>query len=148
MSERLRSAVEATNKANAIANELNERLGKTLVPFVGKPILTKEGCLRCDVKRVIGDFPNDEQVRVTGHLNGGTFLAFDVSYIPRGSVYSARAVAYVGHINAGKLECLTQTERLRTDWTLEEVLQKRAAIETARKAYREAENALPIIFRE
>lgn len=130
--------VSAVNLANDCANKVYEELTKFFTPYVGKKILNADGTFVARIK--IPDLPNTGNITVCRRVDNSSFLAWRVSY-------SAPNISICHDVNVcigtyGSRELILFLESIsppfgdghRTNYTVEEVLEKR-------KRYRDADNA-------
>jgi len=157
--ERTTAEVTAVNLAHAAANILYLELAEKLSPFVGAKIFrTNSKKLLKNVEDLIDDvvssiLSNYERVYIYRHRESDYRLSYAVESCIR---YHSRNVYYETVVNVGKannldnydykfgdlLERIEDQEILRTDYTVEEILKKKAALVEAQKVIKAAKKAL------
>jgi mRNA-degrading endonuclease RelE of RelBE toxin-antitoxin system len=157
--ERTTAEVTAVNLAHAAANILYLELAEKLSPFVGAKIFrTNSKKLLKNVEDLIDDvvssiLSNYERVYIYRHRESDYRLSYAVESCIR---YHSRNVYYETVVNVGKannldnydykfgdlLERIEDQEILRTDYTVADILEKKAALVEAKKVVKTAEEAL------
>jgi hypothetical protein len=143
-SARLRASIAATNKANAYANRLQRELVAIFRPLVGKQVIKNDGSLLERVKKLLPEFPCQPGLHVYR-----TSSAYWVGFAVKASVNEEPGPGcqyYEATVRVGDIESGTQTLKQvyddpadrRTDYTFEEVVEKRRLCEEARKVYEAA----------
>ena len=142
----LEAKVGAVNRANDAANRWGPVLRESVRPFVGAQVVKKAGGLLDKVKKALPTLPNDAWLQVYRHVSdyslAWTFKSCVMIGETHGCLYHEVTV-YVGKLSHGVLTELESSEfKGRTDYTVDEVLQKRAAYESAKKAADDARSNL------
>lgn len=140
----LASKVKAVNKANAYANQVHDILTEVFRPFVGQKIIKVDGDLMARVKDYVPPLQYDAGLRCwKKHSDYSLSWGVDanISY-GNGCEYSGEVVVYIGRLEGQTLVELTPNEKRRTDWTVEEVREKRKAYEELKAAADSAFNAI------
>jgi len=161
--ERTTAEVTAVNLAHAAANILYLELSEKLSPFVGAKIFrTNSKKLLKNVEELVDDvvssiLSNYERVYIYRHRLSDYRLSYAVeSCIRSHGRFGAYNVYYETVVNVGKannldnydykfgdlLERIEDQEILRTDYTVAEILKKKAALVEAKKVVKTAEEAL------
>lgn len=145
----LSAKVAAVNKANAYALEIYPRLRLVFEPLVGQKILKVDGTLLAKVEKLLPEFPCSPGLHAY-ESSSDYSLRWCVktmeSYQSRqsdcqiASYYEADV--YIGTLENGVLTKLYEPPILRTDFTVGEISNLRAAYEKAKEAAREARSAL------
>jgi hypothetical protein len=141
--EELECLVRAVNRAHAYGKELYATLAPVFAPLVGQKIETAPGPLLARIAKLLPAMPNTPNLRVfrlaSEYSLGWTISANEVA---NDHAYYHEVTVYIGHMRNGVLESISPPFEGRTDYTLEEVLEKRAAYEAAKKAADDARNAV------
>ena len=142
--DKLRAMVEATNRANAEANKIRVILRSHFAQFVGKKIYKQGGDLMANVAVHMPLLSNSHSLHVYRDrsdyaLNFVVKAAVD---LPDNSCVYYNARICVGEVSSGVLSKLHDIVDLRTDYTFEEIKQKREEIVAAKKVYDAAKSAL------
>jgi hypothetical protein len=136
--------VEATNRANAEANKIWVILRSHFAQFVGKKIYKKSGDLMANVVVHMPLMPNGHSLQICRDRSDHAlnFVVKVAADLPDNSCvyYSARIC--IGEISGGVLTDLHNIVDRRTDYTFEEIMQKREDIVAAKKVYDAAKSAL------
>ena len=144
--DKLRAMVEATNRANAEANKIWVILRSHFAQFVGKKIYKKSGDLMANVVVHMPLMPNGHSLQIYRDRNDYAlkFVVKVAADLPDNScVYYSTSIC-IGEISGGVLTCLSNWPGLdrRTDYTFEEIMQRRENIVAAKKVYDIAKSAL------
>ena len=135
--QRLEAKVKAVNTAHAIANEWHLKLREYFTQFVGKQIFKAAGGFLEKVKKGMPELPCDTKTHIY-RRNSNYSLCFTVKTCEQWTEYGClyyEVTFHVGELNDGVLTTISDAEsNLRTDFTPEEIQQKRKAFETAKKA--------------
>lgn len=140
---RLSAKVCAVNKANAYAMRLHKLLSPIVAQWVGQDILKADGTLRVKYEKQIPKFPEVAGIRVYKRV-----ASYGLSFSVSGSENAEDCtMCYEASCNLAKLSNgvvgeLYQCPELRTDYTAEEIEEKRKAYKKAEELAREAESAL------
>lgn len=142
---RLTARVKAANQAHAYAATLYANLFPIFSKFVGQKIVTAlTGDLLAKIKKLMPELENDRNLRVW-RVSGDYSLAYGISVNEmvddRSCIYFETTV-YFGSMQYGVLTKMTEFSPLRYDYTVEEILQKRAEYEKAKKLADDAKSAL------
>lgn len=147
---RLEARVKAVNKSHAYAIKLHEALSEFFKGYVGKKITKADKRLLKRIEDAMPDFPQEDGVHV--YFNESDYFlawgvrAWETYPDPRDPEHprsmSEETSVYVGRMRNGTLVEMSPTPDLRTDYTVEEVNEKRAAFKQARDAFDEARSAL------
>jgi hypothetical protein len=130
----LAAKVKATNKANAYAMEIYDKLAAVFAPLVGQKIEKADGSLLAKVQKLLPEFISGVPMHVYRY-NSNYSLMYVVKTcesIPPHTCTYYEASCYVGEMRDGVLTKLCNRPQLRTDYTVDE-------IKAARKAYAEAQ---------
>lgn len=142
---KLAARVKALNKANEIANEIFPKLQSIFKPYIGQKIIKGDGTLLAKIVEKVVILPNTGTLRITRPRNDYT-LRWAVSvceHFCETTVVYEEAQVYVGDVSGGILERLAvDSLNLRTDYTVEEVEQKRETYREAKKVADTAFSAL------
>lgn len=143
MNAQLKAKVRAVNRANEYAAKLYQEMVAIFRPLVGQKIAKKDGTLLARIEKLLPDLPfRQGSIRVTKH---GVGLAWDVqtceSYDDTSCLYHQVCV-YVGRTRDGVLTEIVPANERRSDFTAEEVEEKREIFRQAEQAMRDARSAL------
>ena len=141
--ERTEAHVRAVNMANAAAIELYPKLAELFRPLVGTKIEKVDGTLLAKIAMTLPEFPCTPALHVYKHTSNYS-LAWSVKTcvsIPGYCVYY-EATVYVGNMRNGVLTELSKPFSARTDYTADEVIQKRDVYEKAKQAADDARSDL------
>lgn len=137
--------VKAVNRANAEANRIAPILRAIFTPLVGEKIEKADGSLTLKVKKLVPEFPNLHNLRVT--RSSSTYSMSWCVYASEndGVGHASHAVTvYVGNLNGSVLESLqSEWVPLRTDYTVDEI---QGSYEVAKKLKKEFEVAAGACF--
>lgn len=142
---KLAARVKAINTANKVANELHPQLLAVFSPLVGHKILKADGTLLAKIGALLPAMPDDyRKIRV--HRDSKNYsLRWEVTvneHWCETTVIYATANVYVGDLINGVLTMLSDARTYRTDYTVEEIQQKREAYKAAQKIADDAKSAL------
>ena len=144
---RLAAKVKAQNTANLHGNELYVKLVPIFTPLIGQKILKADRSLLAKIAQQMPELPSGLSKNPSGRVhihrsNTEYSLMWEVSvsenYSDSSCLYAKTSV-YIGGIQSGVLEKLYPAPTFRTDFTVEEVKQKR-------ETYREAKKASDLAF--
>lgn len=139
----LKAKVIATNRVNKAQNELVLILAEKLKPFIGKKVMKANGTRTKAIAELIP----------TGDVNGcwlwpysssHSWLSFGLKtseHYAEFTVVYAETVFSIGKVENGILTELVAVEPLRTDYTVEEIEQKRKLAQDLAEQTRQAEYA-------
>ena len=139
----LNAKIIATNKANAYANELYEKLVTVFKPLVGQQIMKKDGTLLAKYEKLLPTFVNTGPISVyrsSSHYS----LSWTVKtcVVTDGIGVYAEATVYVGDLSEGSvLTSICKPNNYRSDYTLAEVEKNRKAAREAKEVYNNAKSA-------
>lgn len=141
--QHLAAKVRGQNKVNAAANEYEKQLIEAFRPFVGSKILTHSG-LAARVKPHIPEAPKEVFRAWRSASNYSLYYEMDVTeQVGEHGCCYCNATAYVGDLDGYKLKSVGEPQKpRRTDYTVEEIREKRKALQTARDAMRKIESEL------
>jgi hypothetical protein len=142
--ERLRAKVAAVNRAHKYAIEIQPELIAIFAPFVGQKVM-KIGGLMEKFKKLLPEFPNTVPLSVYRHVSDYS-LAWTVktceSYGEHSCLYYEVTV-YIGDLHHGVLTKVSnQSYEFRTDYTKQEIEEKRQQYQKAKRAADDARNNL------
>jgi hypothetical protein len=144
--------VNAVNRAHAHAKKLYEQLRAIFEPYVGEKVVKQDGTLMAKYAKLLPEFPVTPRLHVYRHTSDYS-LAWTVktsepdSGDPNGyhTVTYYEVTVYIGDLRGGVLTELPdryKPDYLRTDFTVEEVVQKRAEYRRAREVYEKARSEI------
>lgn len=139
----LQAKVEAVNLANRYANEIHPILSAAVTPFVGQQVLKVDQFL-AKVKKVIPELACTVPLHVYRNTSDYS-LSWTVKTCVsdgRGHAVYHETTVYVGELRNGVLTQLSSFEKLREDYTAEEVERLRAAYREAKSVADKAHSAL------
>lgn len=140
--QHLAAKVAGQNKVNQAANEYEKTLIEAFRPFVGQKILTHSGL----AARVKPHIPECKGVFRCWREASGYSLYYSMDVTESVGEYGCcycKATAYVGDLDGYNLKSVNEPQKpRRTDYTVEEILEKRKALQVARDAMRRAESDL------
>ena len=141
----LDARVEARNLANSEAHKLSAVLAEAFGPLVGTAVTKNDGGILHKHMHRLPDFAYSRGLSYYRHSSNYS-LAWVVKVCvsiggQEGCVYE-EAVVYVGKMDGNVLTHLEEPFEGRTDFTAEEILEKRVALEAARDALDDARSAL------
>lgn len=143
--EKLACKVGAVNRANAYSKEIYALLNPIFTPLVGKQILKVDGSLLAKYAALVPKFEYSTDLHVYRQRSDYS-LAWVVKTcepLPPGSCMYHEAVVYIGDLRGQTLEKLSiHPFDLRSDYTVEEITQKRLNFERAKKELQEARSEL------
>jgi hypothetical protein len=143
--EKLTCKVAAINRANAYGKEIYQTLTKIFEPLVGEKILKVDGSLLAKYAALVPKFEYSHALHVYRHSSDYS-LAWTVKTcepLPPGSCMYHESTVYIGDLRGGMLDKLAiYPFDSRSDFTVEEITQKRVDFENAKKALDEARSAL------
>ena len=123
----LTAKVIAVNKANAKANDLYDTLTNIFSPLVGKRVVKFDGTLIRSVEKLIPKPLDGDGIYVSNN-SGGVRLEWRVQASEQieGKGYAVyhRAKVLVGWLRHDTLDSISLPNKLRTDYTVEEVQDK------------------------
>jgi hypothetical protein len=136
--------VKATNKANAYAMEIYDKLAAVFAPLVGQKIEKADGGLMAKYAKLLPEFISGVPMHVYRY-NSNYSLMYVVktceSIPPHGCTYY-EASCYVGEMRDGVLTKLCNRPQLRTDYTVAEVKANREAYKAAQAIADDAKGKL------
>lgn len=139
----LAARVKGVNRAHDYANKLYARLVPTFKPMVGTKIFKVDGTLLQKIKEQLPELPCTPGLHV--HKNSSDYsLSFSVrtSEDVNGLAYYHSVSVYIGDVRNGVLEKIANPHEFRTDFTVEEIAEKRTKYNLAKQAYDNAKSAL------
>lgn len=141
----LDARIKARNRANLEATRLYWALAEAFTPLVGTAVVKNDGGILHKHMKRMPEFPRGGPVTVYRN-NSSYSLSWTVKVCISigdswGCVYE-EATVYVGKMDGNVLTEIDSAFEGRTDFTAEEILEKREAYEVARKAYDDARSAL------
>ena len=146
-SEELKAYIRAVNKSHTEGLRLYPLLSEVFRPFVGQKINKADGDLLLSIKKLLPQLPYDNFVRVS--RSGSEYsLAWNIhvsELYSTNSGYSSSSydiAIYIGNIRDGVLIDLCAKFSARTDYTVEEVMEKHKVVKEAEKALQQAKSAL------
>lgn len=143
--EKLACKVAAINRANAYGKEIYKTLTAIFEPLVGEKILKADGSLLAKYAALVPKFEYSHALHVYRHTSDYS-LAWVVKTcepLPPHSCMYHESVVYIGDLRGHTLEklCIHPFDS-RSDYTVEEITQKRVDFENAKKALDNARSAL------
>lgn len=144
MKEELKAKVIAVNFANDYANKLFPKLHAIFAPLIGQTLTKNDGSLMAKYVKLLPELPCTPRLNVY-RTSGTGWLDWTVKTcqnIEGGTscVYHETLVS-VGRLERGVLVALQEPMSRRTDYTVEEILAKRAEAARLEGLWREARNA-------
>ena len=139
--EKLTAKVAAVNRANEHAAKLHTILHARFAPLVGEKILKADGSL---LAKYIDLVPKDDDDIRVFRMSSTYSLAWTVKtceHMSDSCLYHQTAV-YVGNLDGNRLSNLLDFEERRSDFTVDEILEKRAAYESAKRLVDEIKGGL------
>lgn len=141
----LNAKVKAVNHAHEVAHEVYRRFREALQPYLGQNVTKKDGTLLKKVADKMPEFPHQHDLMVYRNSSDYT-LSWTVKTNEHiegthGCLYYERTV-YIADIRDGVIEKFYDDFEARTDYTADEIKEKRAAFDKAEKALQEAKSAL------
>ena len=133
--------VAAVNLANDCANKVYEELTKFFTSYVGKKILKSDGSFIAKIK--LPYLPNNGKLNVY-RIHSQNFLAWRVHYLCPNISIGHEVNVYIGAYGLGEFQLFLDSisppagDGYRTDYTVEEVLEKRKRYQDAERACAEA----------
>ena len=132
--ERLRARVKATNASHALAIQLRKMFKDALKPFVGCKVIKADSCLTKQVEEVVSPILRAAyrpSINLCRHTNKHSLMwTVRVSVNEEGGhgCQSHEACIYVGELSGQVLSRINDdpTNLERTDYTADEIIQKRA----------------------
>ncbi len=144
MNARLAAQVKATNTAHKYVPQLYDILAPIFAKFVGEKILKQDREFIQKVRQAIPELPNSSQLDVYRYMSDYT-----ISWRVRASETVEEKSRYhefvvnIGELQNGVLTKICPLpENLRHDYTVEEITQKRQAVENAKEALNDAQGKL------
>jgi len=146
--EFLAAKVNAVNSVNAFAHELHEKLCKTLTPWIGKKVLCKDGSLVKTLASQLPDFPLTVRANFFMYrpvsVSGSQMLTICVetrfALNPSGRYSHILNLGYVENYKLASVSTLdTSKISERTDWTMQEVLNRLATAAKYKKLMEDSE---------
>ena len=146
----LAAKVAARNEVNALADAAYAPIAGALRPFVDQKILKADGTLLDKVKRALPplvggpDAPWQSWYSVPHGYSLILNLKTCHAQVRRDCDFAhyAEEAVYVGDIKNGILVGILPPYARRTDYTEDEIIEGRAAVEVAKQALRDAERAI------
>jgi hypothetical protein len=142
--EKLAALVAAENKVVSYQQQLYPQLAAMFGPLVGKQIVKGDGTLLAKYKALLPELPSSPSLNVF-YVKDNFSLRWTVKVSepvpPNGCVYREVSL-YVGSLRDGVLTEIADPPQDRSDFTVEEILRKRADVEAADEALRGAKAAL------
>jgi hypothetical protein len=143
--DRLNAKVNAVNAAHTAALDLFPKLRAALLPFVGRQVVKADGYLMQKVQKALPELPAGNHLHCFASVKSHTLhwhVKADAT-TPGGHAFYHEVSLYVGTLDGGTLkEVWDAPPELRTDYTAQEVQEKRKAYEQAKKAANDAQSAL------
>jgi hypothetical protein len=143
--QKLAAKVKAVNHAHAIANEWCPKLRAIFTQFVGKQIEKKDGPLLEKIKKFLPDFPSTPFLQIYRHRSDYS-LAWTVKTSEMDTDHTClyhETTFYVGDLDHGILVKVLDNEcNYRTDYTTEEISEKRREYNEAKREADEARDNL------
>lgn len=134
--EKLTAKVAAVNRANEYAARLYAVLAERFAPLVGQKILKVDGGLLGKYAGLVPELPSEPSIHVYRHSSDYS-LAWTVKtceFMPPHSCMYHEVTVYVGDLRGQTLEKMTlHPFSGRTDYSVEEIMGKRAAYESAKR---------------
>jgi hypothetical protein len=143
MNDILEARIKAANKANQIGNDLYQQITKALRPFINQRIVKADGSLTIKAISKMPALPNTPNLRVYQHKSNSS-LAWTIYVsepISVGSV-SHEVTLYVAELSGDVLLAFHPMEPWKTDYTIEEVINNRAAYAEAKRKANDLLNRL------
>lgn len=138
--EKLTGRVAAINLAHSECNRLYPLLREFFLPYVGQKILKADGKLFSKIADnlegiVLFDYSKHTSIyRLTSNYSLAWTVKTDAFVPPQSCVYHEQTI-YVGSLDGSVLTTLTEfQEEFRTDYTVEEILNKREEYQIAKCA--------------
>lgn len=134
--EKLTAKVVAINRANAYAEKLHTILHERFAPLVGEQILKADGTLLKKYSDLVPKLEGEDKDDIWIYrLSSAYSLAWVVKTCESmtGSCIYHETVAYIGNLDGKRLSNLLDFEERRSDFTVDEILEKRAAYESANR---------------
>jgi hypothetical protein len=140
-----RAMIKAVNRCHTEAMKLQEQLQAIFAPLVGTKILKVNGQLLAKVEALLPIFPHDRWIYI-GHSSSAHTLSWSIKITEllesRDSSVNYGVSVYIGNLSGTSLKDVSfDIPTYRTDWTEQELLEKRAAYKVARNAKDEARSA-------
>ena len=134
--------VTAVNLANDCANKVYEELTRFFTPYVGKKILKSDGSFIANIK--LPYLPNNGNVKVYRLNHIRNFLAWEVSASMPNCGITYEVDVFIGAYGSGEFQLFLDSispplgRWRRTDYTVEEVFEKRKRYQDAERVCAEA----------
>lgn len=144
---RLEAKVKAVNTANAEAIRLQSILKAAIAPFVGQKVIVGEGNLSAKLDKVLqpllpGSFKGPQVWRYRSNYTL-TYVVKTCESIKDGSCLYHETYFDIGELDGAILKSVLERKlECRTDYTVKEIQDKRAAADAAEKKSSEAKSAL------
>lgn len=143
--KKLAAKVKAVNHAHAVANEWCPKLRAIFAQFVGKQIEKKDGPLLEKIKKLLPEFPSTPSLHIGRHYSNYS-LAWTVKTSEMDTEHTClyyETTFYVGDLDHGVLTKILDNEcNYRTDYTAEEIAEKRREYNEAKRVADAARDAL------
>ncbi len=139
----LAAQVEAVNAANKVAGVLYEKLVPIFTPFVGQKIEKVDGTLLAKIVKLLPDFNRSPSLTVY-KLRSDYSLAWVAKTCVNsgGCAHYYETTSYIGEMRDGVLVKIGDPCIRRTDYTAEEVTEKRQIYKAAQEAADKAKGDL------
>lgn len=143
----LAARVAAVNLANTVALDYAPKLRAALTPFFGRKVIKTDGSLLQAVAEIVpsgNTYGNNVQIFRDSWSNYSLYWIVKTWEQCNGCAYYHGTSVYVGNLEGQILREWNGADSLaglRTDWTTEEIEQKRVAAEKAKEIARNAESA-------
>lgn len=138
--DELAAKVAAVNLAHKAANELHPVLAEYFRPLVGQTITKKDGTLLERIKKLLPKFNISPNISVFG--SGSRYsLSFTIKTVMNYGTHFCtyyEVNLFIGNMRNGVLTDMEAVIERPTNYTVEDVLEKRAAAKRALTAYHEA----------
>lgn len=148
---KLAAKVAARNRVHQFANEIYDAVSPILAPFVGKKVYRSDGCLLEKVRKLLPEFETQQPSILLPYSQqcwrnvSKYHIAWNVqavqSYNGDRNVLQ-EAMVYIAWVRDGNLTEIVNAPAFRTDYTFEDIMQKRKDFVAAKNAYEAAQNAL------
>lgn len=144
---RTTAKVKAVNRAHKTSMEIWQTMHEIFSPLVGEKIDKADGTFLAKIAKLLPKLPHDHSVTVI-RAGGPYSLAWSITCNEpigdsHGHLYYG-ITTYIGHLNDGILTGIKGYDmklKLRTDYTVKELLDKRDACKVAKSAYEAARSA-------
>jgi len=143
MSDALKARVVAVNRCHAEAKRVFAEMVAVFTPLVGQKLDKADGGFLEKIKKLLPATPNTPRLQVyRGSSSYSLYFVVKTCEVCDGHGHYHEIGVYVGNMENGVLTSMYENFSARDDYTVEDVLQKRADYRAAKAVFDKAQSAL------